>query len=376
MLNVSSHASVLDDYGPPSWCYETRFNGWNAPPDINLPTYWKQFRAPAPYLHYMLGMFYICLMTIALIGNGIVIYIFAVAKNLRTPTNMFVIGLALADLLMMSKTPIFIYNCFNLGPVFGHVGCALYGIIGTYSGIGSAFCNAIIAYDRFRVITNPFSRSGMTMTKAVAILILIYLYITPFAILPALEIWSRYVPEGFLTSCSADFFMHDFNGRSYIVGTWFFGWFIPVCMIIFCYSQIFLAVRDHENKIKEQARKMNVESIRSNDALKNSSAEVRIAKTAFCVMMLFLFSWVPYILVAFVKGFTDQSLKRVTPVVSMIPAMTVKASACFDPFFYAISHPKYRLELQQRMPWLCIDEKAEPSGPDPDSVSKVTEHAG
>lgn len=139
---------------------------------------------------------------------------------------------------------IIFYNCFS--------GCALYGIIGTYSGIGSAFCNAIIAYDRFRVITNPFSRSGMTMTKAVAILILIYLYITPFAILPALEIWSRYVPEGFLTSCSADFFMHDFNGRSYIVGTWFFGWFIPVAMIVFCYSQIFLAVKDHENKIKEQ----------------------------------------------------------------------------------------------------------------------------
>lgn len=96
----------------------------------------------------------------------------------------------------------------------------------------------------------------MTTTKAIAILALIYVYITPFAIFPAVGLWSRYVPEGFLTSCAADFFMDDFNGRSYIVGTWFFGWFIPVFAIIFFYSQIFLAVKDHEEKIKEQVRKI------------------------------------------------------------------------------------------------------------------------
>lgn len=124
-----------------------------------------------------------------------------------------------------------------------------------------------------------------------------------------------------------------------------------------------------------QARKMNVDSFRSNDAVKNSSAEVRIAKTAACVVCMFLFSWVPYIIVAFLAGFTDQKLKKVSPVVSMIPAMTIKSSACFDPFFYAISHPRYRLEIQQRLPWLCIDEKPEAAGSDPDAVSKVTDAA-
>nr|BAO73879.1 opsin [Hasarius adansoni] len=373
--NTALQPAILDDLGPPSWCYETRFNGWNAAPDVHVPDYWKQFRAPAPYLHYILGILYICLMSVALIGNAIVMYIFSVSKSLRTPTNMFVIGLALADLLMMSKTPVFIYNCFHLGPVFGQLGCDIYGVVGTYSGIGSAFCNAVIAYDRYRVIVHPFSKSGMTKTKAIAILIIVYLYITPFAILPALQIWSRFVPEGFLTSCAADFFMQDFNGRSYVVGTWFFGWFIPVVAIVFFYVQIFLAVKDHEEKIKEQARKMNVDSFRSNEALKNSSAEVRIAKTAMCVVLLFLTSWIPYILVAFITSFSDQKLKRITPIISMIPAMTIKGSACFDPFFYALSHPRYRLELQNKLPWLCINEKAEASGPADDSISKITECA-
>lgn len=120
---------------------------------------------------------------------------------------------------------------------------------------------------------------------------------------------------------------------------------------------------------------MNVDSIRSNEAVKNSSAEVRIAKTAACVVLLFLTSWVPYILVAFITGFSDPKLKRVTPVISMIPAMTIKGSACFDPFFYAISHPRYRMELQNKLPWLCINEKAEASGGGDDAVTKTTEHA-
>ncbi|KFM67509.1 Opsin, ultraviolet-sensitive, partial [Stegodyphus mimosarum] len=376
MLNITSqYAPSFVDDGPPSWCYENRYNGWNTPPDVYVGPYWKQFRAPAPYLHYLLGILYIGLTFVSCVGNGMVIYIFLVSKTLRTPANMFVVGLAFSDMFMMSKTPIFIYNCFHLGPVFGNLGCTLYGVVGAYSGLGSAFCNAIISYDRYRVIVHPFSKSGMTMTKAVLMLVLMYVYITPFALLPAFHIWSRFVPEGFLTSCAADFFLHDFNGRSYIVGTWFFGWFIPISIVLYCYTRIFISVRDHEKKIREQARKMNVDSIRSNAAVNNSSAEVRIAKTAFCLIVLFLFSWVPYITVAFIAGFSDPKERRITPVISMIPALTLKASACFDPFFYAISHPRYRLELQKRMPWLCIQEKQEASVNGVDDVSKATEHA-
>ncbi|XP_054716018.1 opsin Rh3-like [Uloborus diversus] len=343
----------------PTWIYESRFNGWNTPEDVYVSPYWRQFRAPAPFMHYLLGTLYIVLMVVACVGNGIIIYVFAASRALRTPANIFVIGLAISDLLMMVKTPVFIYNCFHLGPVFGNLGCTLYGVLGGYSGLSSAICNAIISYDRYRVIVHPFSTSKMTTGKAIAVLVFIYIYVSPFALLPAFHIWSRFVPEGFLTSCAADFFLHDFNGRSYIVATWFFGWLVPISLVMICYFNIFLAVRNHEIKIKEQARKMNVDSIRSNQALNNSSAEVKIAKTAFGLILLFLFSWIPYITVAFIASFSDPKDRMITPLLSMIPAMTLKASACFDPFVYAISHPKYRMELQKKLPWLCIKEHAQ-----------------
>jgi r-opsin len=43
----------------------------------------------------------------------------------------------------------------------------------------------------------------------------------------------------------------------------------------------------------------------------------------------------------------------------MIPAITAKVVSCLDPWVYAISHPRYRMELEKRFPWMGITEKPE-----------------
>lgn len=71
------------------------------------------------------------------------------AKPLRTPSNIFVINLALCDFVMMAKAPIFIYSSVNRG-YQGHFLCQLFGVAGAFSGLGASATNAAIAYDRFR----------------------------------------------------------------------------------------------------------------------------------------------------------------------------------------------------------------------------------
>lgn len=70
------------------------------------------------------------------------------AKSLRTPSNVFIVNLAICDFLMMVKTPIFIYNSFTRGFTLGHLGCQIFSFIGSLSGIGAGATNACIAYDR------------------------------------------------------------------------------------------------------------------------------------------------------------------------------------------------------------------------------------
>ncbi|XP_055840463.1 opsin Rh3 isoform X4 [Episyrphus balteatus] len=287
-------------------------------------------------------------------GNGVVIYVFCSAKSLRTPSNIFVINLAVCDFLMMSKTPVFIYNSFNCGFAMGHNGCLIYGIIGAYTGIAASLTNAFIAYDRFNVITRPMA-GKTTQIKAILIVVFIYLYATPFVVLPASEFWGRFVPEGYLTSCSFDYLTDNFDTRLFVGTIFFCSFCMPTAMILYYYSQIVGHVFSHEKQLREQAKKMNVESLRSNVDKNKDTAEIRIAKAAITICFLFFVSWTPYGVMSLIGAFGDKSL--LTPGVTMIPACTCKMVACIDPYVYAISHPKYRLELQKRLPWLAINEK-------------------
>lgn len=63
---------------------------------------------------------------------------------------MFVINLAVLDFIMMLKTPVFIVNSLNEGPVWGKLGCDVFGLMGSYAGVGGAVTNAAIAFDRYK----------------------------------------------------------------------------------------------------------------------------------------------------------------------------------------------------------------------------------
>lgn len=55
-----------------------------------------------------------------------------------------------------------------------------------------------------------------------------------------------------------------------------------------------------------KAKKMNVESLRSNQDANAQSAEVRIAKAAITICFLFVAAWTPYAVVAMIGAFGDQ----------------------------------------------------------------------
>lgn len=169
--------------------------GWNVPPEDlrQIPDHWLTYPEPEASLHYLLGLVYIMFTVAALTGNGLVLWIFGSSAALRTPSNVFVVNLALCDFMMMLKAPIFIFNSFHRGFATGVTGCQLFAAMGSLSGIGAGMTNACIAYDRFNVITRPF-HAKMTRLKAIMIVLLVWGYTIPWTVLPLMEIWGRFVP--------------------------------------------------------------------------------------------------------------------------------------------------------------------------------------
>lgn len=171
-----------------------------------------------------------------------------------------------------------------------------------------------------------------------------------------------------MTSCTFDYLTNTFDNHLFVAVIFTCSYVIPMSMIIYFYSKIVGNVCRHEKTLREQAKKMNVDSLRSNQANANQSAELRIAKAAITICFLFVASWTPYGVLALIGAFGDSNL--LTPGVTMIPACTCKFVACLDPWVYAISHPRYRLELQKKLPWLAISEKPMANG---DNVSATTD---
>lgn len=76
--------------------------------------HWYQFPPMNPLWHALLGFVIGTLGVISAIGNGMVIYIFTTTKNLRTPSNLLVINLAISDFFMMlSLSPTMVRTLFR-----------------------------------------------------------------------------------------------------------------------------------------------------------------------------------------------------------------------------------------------------------------------
>nr|ADN96745.1 blue-sensitive visual pigment [Dryas iulia] len=362
-------ANYTDDIGPVAYPLKMvsqevveHMLGWNIPEEHQdlVHEHWRNFPAVSKYWHFGLALIYTGLMIASISGNGIVIWIFSTSKSLRSASNMFVINLAVFDLMMMIEMPLLVINSFHQRLVGYQLGCDIYATLGSFSGIGGAITNAVIAYDRYKTISSPLD-GRLTRMQASLLILFTWLWAIPFTLLPAFKIWGRFVPEGFLTTCSFDYFTEDQDTKLFVMCIFTWSYAIPMLFICYFYSKLFGAVRLHERMLKEQAKKMNVKSLAANKEDAGKSVEIRIAKVAFTIFFLFVCSWTPYAFVTMTGAFGDRGL--LTPVATMVPAVCAKIVSCIDPWVYAINHPRYRAELQKRVPWMGVREA------DPDSVS-------
>ncbi|XP_027213275.2 compound eye opsin BCRH1-like [Penaeus vannamei] len=322
--------------------------------------HWNNYPPVNPMWHYVLGCIYIILGCLSFFGNGLVILLYLKNKFLRTPSNQLVLNLAISDFLMlMTQFPFFTYNCFSGGVwMFSETFCELYAFFGAITGIASIWTLSFISYDRYNVIVKGVSGTPLTSGRATLFVLFAWIYAIAWS-LPPFFGWGKYIPEGILDSCSFDYLTRDDNLRSYGISIFVFDFCVPLFTIVFSYISIVKAIFAHEAAMREQAKKMNVSNLRSNQEAQAQSAEVRIAKVACTNVALWVVCWTPYAAIVVQGLFFNQG--PITPLVTMLPALLAKSSACYNPMVYAINHPKFRLALQKQMPWFCIHENNETS---------------
>ncbi|MEE6460429.1 hypothetical protein FKM82_000965 [Ascaphus truei] len=117
---------------------------------------------------------YLLIFILCMLGNGVVCFLVLSSKHMRTITNLFILNLAVSDLLVgIFCMPTTLLDNIIAGWPFGSTVCKMSGMVQGISVSASVFTLVAIAVDRFRCIVYPFKQK-LTISTAVVIITVIW----------------------------------------------------------------------------------------------------------------------------------------------------------------------------------------------------------
>ncbi|XP_037385875.1 neuropeptide FF receptor 2 [Talpa occidentalis] len=148
---------------------DTKHYGYS---DINITFvnyYLHQPQVAAIFIISYFLIFFLCM-----VGNTVVCFIVMRNKHMHTVTNLFILNLAISDLLIgIFCMPITLLDNIIAGWPFGSIMCKISGLVQGISVAASVFTLVAIAVDRFRCVIYPF-KPKLTIKTAFVIIMIIW----------------------------------------------------------------------------------------------------------------------------------------------------------------------------------------------------------
>ncbi|KAM3671965.1 LOW QUALITY PROTEIN: neuropeptide FF receptor 2-like [Ammospiza maritima maritima] len=117
---------------------------------------------------------YLLIFLLCIVGNGGVCFIVLWSRHMRTVTNLFILNLAVSDLLVgLFCMPTTLLDNIIAGWPFGSLVCKMSGMVQGISVSASVFTLVAIAMDRFRCIVHPF-KPKLTVPATLAAIAVIW----------------------------------------------------------------------------------------------------------------------------------------------------------------------------------------------------------
>nr|XP_026690246.1 uncharacterized protein LOC100181907 isoform X2 [Ciona intestinalis] len=238
---------------------------YEAPPRLNIV---EQIVVPVLY----------CIISfIGLIGNGIVLYIMRHMN--KSVTDVYVTNLAVADILLLGTLPFWAAEHVMGRWVFGTIMCKIASCMTYMNMYASIFFLAIMSLDRWLAIVKAIKcRTLRTVQKAWIISSLIWGLSLFFMILPSLFRTTKQYRHG--DRCVWEFP----KGMTYHLNVLYnvlrsiVGFFLPLIVIVFCYSDLVRFMRKR-SKIRKK----------SSDSAGNN----KVTQMVLVVVSCFIISWLP-----------------------------------------------------------------------------------
>ncbi|CAH1266291.1 MTNR1A [Branchiostoma lanceolatum] len=279
-------------------------------------------------------------------GNCLIIGAVYATPSLRSVSNIFIVNLAVADLMVSS-----VVDTFNIVGVIDQnflrdhpVVCELVGVICITSCICSLISVTSIGINRLLFVVKPhWHASVYTVPKTLMIVAAMWIYSFLFD-LPLLIGWGQHSYDIKTMGCTYDR-THTFSYTLFLVIA---GIALPLVVVVCCYSKIFYHV--HQSKVRVAMHLANPKGNMNNNL---NYEEMRLIKTLLAVCVAFYVCWLPYAVVV-LADFDDHWPQAV----HFLATVMAHCSASINCLVYGFMNKKFKTAFRKLLGMKTLPNQA------------------
>ncbi|XP_066506528.1 trace amine-associated receptor 13c-like [Hoplias malabaricus] len=271
-----------------------------------------------------------CISVCTVFLNLLVIISISHFKQLHTPTNLLILSLAVADLLVgLFLMPVKILGLADSCWYLGKVGCYISPIIIFLSTSASLFSLIFIAVDRYIAVSDPLLYSTRVSVCKMSVIIIIGWSGSLFYAIVLLYFNGHFFRSQ--VKCFGECVLYI--KQSWVIVDLVIVFVTPCSLIILLYSIIFKIARRQAKAVRAVS---NGVSKGESDKVLNTS-ETKAAKTLGIVIFVYLTCWIPY----FISALTVENITSVS-IVWIVSAWLIYINSSMNPLIYAILYSWFR----------------------------------
>ncbi|XP_023686383.1 melatonin receptor type 1A-A [Paramormyrops kingsleyae] len=291
-----------------------------------------------PWVTTTLGCILIFTIVVDILGNLLVIFSVYRNKRLRNAGNIFVVSLAVADLVVaIYPYPLVLTAIFHDGWSLGYVHCQVSGFVMGLSVIGSIFNITGIAVNRYCYICHSLKYDKLYSDKNSLCCVLLIWLLTVAAIVPNLFVGSlRYDPRVY--SCT----FAQSASSAYTIAVVFFHFILPILVVTYCYLRIWILVIQVRRRVKPDSRP------------RLSPHDIRNFVTMFAVFVLFAVCWAPLNLIGLVVAVSPDVVAPAIPEWLFVASYFMAYfNSCLNAIVYGALNQNFRKEYRRIVVSVC-----------------------
>ncbi|KAM3916744.1 somatostatin receptor type 5 [Leptodactylus fuscus] len=278
----------------------------------------------------LIPFIYLLVCAIGLSGNTLVIYVVLRYAKMKTVTNIYILNLAVADVLFMLGLPFLAtQNAISYWP-FGTFLCRLVLTVDGINQFTSIFCLTVMSIDRYLAVVHPI-KSTKWRRPRVAKLISATVWTLSFLVVLPVVIFSDVQPD--FHTCNINW-PEPVNiwSTAFIIYTSVLGFFGPLLVICLCYLLIVIKVKSSGLRVGSTRRRRS---------------ERKVTRMVVIIVAVFVFCWLPFYILNIVNlTFIVPEEPAYVGVYFFVVVLSY-ANSCANPILYGFLSDNFKQSFQK-----------------------------